>query len=449
MGQHDLIGNFELGLEEDILVGKAVENPVITCWYPLHYKGISRGRGKLKLEFRWSNRYMKLTVKLVAGKELPRMDRFGLCDPFVKIKITDKPVVHLFSGSFDTKAHMWDIKTGKVLHGFAMHDRQVSKICCADVLHTHCLLTASLDHTVIVWDIKNRSQLKRLLISSPVTSVSIHSVMMDEIPDVNLEEITSQAKIKLQISFEFDHDQDQQKLSVDVCEACALPAMGKVGLCDPFVTVSLNDVTKKTQTKRNTLNPSWMEHFEFTDFTLDMELIVKVHDCNVRKLSYIGNCAVSLEPLKSHGRVQDWYEIKHTAYQKIYLFTGSCDKKLRMYDIRVGTCQRDFAGHTGSITDVQLHNMRGDKQLFSSSIDGHVKLWDIRDSTHHVISAVNTWTHPAGVTALCVTYIAGQVRIFATCQDSILYMWTLPAIAMIVDNGYASIISALRKKKLV
>jgi hypothetical protein len=150
MGQHDFIGNFELGLEEDILVGKAVENPVITCWYPLHYKGISRGRGKLKLEFRcniylatntvprlaydsgnfqsskrsvsnshilnrvmhrWSNRYMKLTVKLVAGKELPRMDRFGLCDPFVKIKITDKPVVHLFSGSFDTKAHMWDIKT--------------------------------------------------------------------------------------------------------------------------------------------------------------------------------------------------------------------------------------------------------------------------------------------------------------------------------------------------
>jgi len=109
-----------------------------------------------------------------------------------------------------------------------------------------------------------------------------------------------------------------------------------------------------------------------------------------------------------------------------------------MNDIRVGTCQRDFAGHTGSITDVQLHDMRGDKQLFSSSIDGHVKLWDIRDSTHHVISAVNTWTHPAGVTALCVTYIAGQVRIFATCQDSILYMWTLPAIAMIVDNGWRS-----------
>jgi len=160
--------------------------------------------------------------------------------------------------------------------------------------------------------------------------------------------------------------------------------------------------------------------------------------------------------LRNHN--QDWYEIKHTAYQKIYLFTGSCDKKLRyihhsydildatirlwaviltrMYDIRVGTCQRDFAGHTGSITDVQvcifiyfywikrtlipacwdawtqipltsahwylrcawlqLHDMRGDKQLFSSSIDGHVKLWDIRDSTHHVISAVNTWTHPAG-----------------------------------------------------
>ena len=92
--------------------------------------------------------------------------------------------------------------------------------------------------------------------------------------------------------------------------------------------------------------------------------------------------------------------------------------------------------------------MRGDKQLFSSSIDGHVKLWDIRSSQNHVISAVNTWTHPAGghavsehselesfllssvgwvgfskvifrsagVTALCVTCIAGQVRIFATCQ---------------------------------
>jgi hypothetical protein len=34
---------------------------------------------------------MKLTVKLVAGKELPRMDRFGLCDPFVKIEITSIP----------------------------------------------------------------------------------------------------------------------------------------------------------------------------------------------------------------------------------------------------------------------------------------------------------------------------------------------------------------------
>jgi len=439
VGQHDFIGSIDLRLEEDILRGQAAKNPVVTAWYPLSYQGRSGRRGKLRIQFRWSHRFHKLHIRLVAGKDLPRMDQFGYCDPYVTFKITDRPVSRLFTGSFDTTARMWDLKTGKVILGFAQHDRQITKICCADVLSTHCLFTASLDQTVLVWDIMTGSMMKRLMLNSPVTCVSVYSVVIDEEPDVELDQIVVPAMIEIQASYEYDHVHDLRKLMVDVIRAKDLPVMDSRGLCDPFVTLTLNDVQKRTKIVKNSLHPEFKEQFEFLDFTFDMELIVKVYDHDMGgKPSYIGNCAVHLEPLKNAGVILKWLEVNHTPHKMVYLFTGSGDKKVRMYDVRVGTVLKDFTGHTGTITDVQLYEVGGDTQLFSSSVDGTVKLWNLKSPHNHVINAVKTWHAPAGVTSVRPMMIADMVRIFASCQDSILYMWTLPAAAMFVDDSWRS-----------
>ena len=55
-----------------------------------------------------------------------------------------------------------------------------------------------------------------------------------------------------------------------------------------------------------------------------------------------------------------------------------------MFDLRLGTELREFISHEWNITDIKLIEFKGQKQLFSSSLDGSIKMWETKKSSRTV-----------------------------------------------------------------
>lgn len=58
-----------------------------------------------------------------------------------------------------------------------------------------------------------------------------------------------------------------------------------------------------------------------------------------------------------------------------YVFTGSCDKTVRMWDVSRGSCVRIFTGHTSNITAVAC--APNGKTVASADDIGSIFLWDL------------------------------------------------------------------------
>jgi U3 small nucleolar RNA-associated protein 13 len=56
---------------------------------------------------------------------------------------------------------------------------------------------------------------------------------------------------------------------------------------------------------------------------------------------------------------------------------GSADQTIKIWDVIKGYCTHNFKGHTGTIGYVCFHPDPGRLQLFSSSDDCSVRIWDL------------------------------------------------------------------------
>jgi WD40 repeat protein len=61
--------------------------------------------------------------------------------------------------------------------------------------------------------------------------------------------------------------------------------------------------------------------------------------------------------------------------QMPFLFSGSDDHTIRMWQISTGECVSVFHGHTGPVTSILVQ--QGGRRLYSSSMDGTVREWDL------------------------------------------------------------------------
>ena len=181
----------------------------------------------------------------------------------------------------------------------------------------------------------------------------------------------------------------------------------------------------------------WNETFEFTDFTVDMDVLVKVFDKpNTGKVKYIGHIAMLVEPLQLMRERHDWFPIDPEVFCRTRLFTGCNDKTARMFDIRVNKELRCFAAHLGPVMGIKTCLVQGQVQLFTCAEDGMVKLWDLSKAEARVERASRSWPHDAAVAGCEPVVIFNQLRVFAACKDAVAYMWTLPSQGMIISEGW-------------
>mmetsp|Transcript_30490 Transcript_30490/g.83568 ORF Transcript_30490/g.83568 Transcript_30490/m.83568 type:complete len:376 (-) Transcript_30490:391-1518(-) len=81
-------------------------------------------------------------------------------------------------------------------------------------------------------------------------------------------------------------------------------------------------------------------------------------------------------------------------------------------------------GHTKFLTQIWLE----DNFLFTSSLDGIVKVWDSTGAKLFEQVVTNQHNQPSGITAMLVTSDGGECSVLVTaCDDKALKMWAMPS----------------------
>mmetsp|Transcript_105491 Transcript_105491/g.169775 ORF Transcript_105491/g.169775 Transcript_105491/m.169775 type:complete len:948 (-) Transcript_105491:56-2899(-) len=460
MGQHDYMGQVKLRLREDVLKGNEEKDPKMTKWFPLERLG--NPSGKLHVELTWKHATKQLSVLLLAGKDLPKMDGLLLkADPYVVIKVEDQILPRLFTASDDCTARMWSIDAGTVEQGFVGHTRPITSIAVNKCFAETVLITSSIDTTVRMWNIKDGSVLRSFSHSAPVLCCALEIIPEKGVKrTVTAEQIFAPSEIRLHLELEFDVIANSKRLTINIVKARNIPMMdGDMagGKADPFVVVSVGKVQHKGRVVRMNLNPEWNESFEFDDFEFDMDVVVRVYDWNAfGPPEYIGHVSVLLEALKFTRRRHEWFLIDHEPYSQVRLFTGGADQMVRMLDVRSGNTLQTYVGHKGAVTQLHLCDLVGKTQMISSSLDKTIKLWDLNFSGDSTKTATATggratgmtqqkpsksWPSPAAINSFVPVVLEDKLRLFAGCQDSTAYMRSIDTSVATVSGGWRAKLS--------
>ncbi|KAK3815880.1 MAG: WD40-repeat-containing domain protein [Linnemannia elongata] len=97
-----------------------------------------------------------------------------------------------------------------------------------------------------------------------------------------------------------------------------------------------------------------------------------------------GQCVLTMDLLWAMGTSNSWSDWMTEAQDQSYvgglqfwqyaLCSGTIDGAIRMWDLRTGQSHRTLAGHTGPVTTLQFD----DYHVVSGSVDRSVRIWDLR-----------------------------------------------------------------------
>ncbi|KAG0367430.1 WD40-repeat-containing domain protein [Gamsiella multidivaricata] len=97
-----------------------------------------------------------------------------------------------------------------------------------------------------------------------------------------------------------------------------------------------------------------------------------------------GQCVLTMDLLWAMGTSNTWSDWMNEAQDQSYvgglqfwqyaLCSGTIDGAIRMWDLRTGQSHRTLAGHTGPITSLQFDEYH----VVSGSMDRSVRIWDLR-----------------------------------------------------------------------
>ncbi|KAG2184490.1 hypothetical protein INT43_000399 [Umbelopsis isabellina] len=179
-----------------------------------------------------------------------------------------------------------------------------------------------------------------------------------------------------------------------------------------------------------------------------------------------GQCVMTLDVLwSSKGRsgIADWEKMDQSAADGVYgesvgdfvgalqfwnfaLASGTVDGKIRMWDLRTGQSHRTLSGHTGPITALQFDEVH----VVSGSLDRSIKIWDLRTG-----SVFDMYAYEGPITSLqfdsskiACTASTNQIKIYnrTSFQHTVIDGHTQPATSvrfrnnMIISGGKDNVV---------
>ncbi|XP_028800052.1 zinc finger CCCH domain-containing protein 48-like [Neltuma alba] len=108
------------------------------------------------------------------------------------------------------------------------------------------------------------------------------------------------------------------------------------------------------------------------------------------------------------------------------LYSGSVDHSIKVWDLNTLQCTMTLKGHNDVVTSLIFW----DKYLFSSSLDGTVKLWTSTDHEQSTMAAVYTHQEESGVVRITgMTDAKGKPILFCSCSNHLVSLYEMPTFA--------------------
>ncbi len=254
----------------------------------------------------------------------------------------------LFSGSYDNKIKVWDLKTGQCIATLTGHEKRV----CSLVIFDGKLYSGSWDHTIKVWDPKTGECAETLTDHEDAVCSLI-------IFDGKLFSASDDCTIKV------------WDLQTGKCTAtltghghwvrCLAALDGKLFSGSDDRTIKVWDIKTGQCTVTLTGHGAWVRSLAAFDgklFSGSNDSTIKVWEIKT------GKCTATLT---GHGN-----SIYSLAIFDGKLFSGSADRTIKVWDQKTGECTATLTGHGWAVCSLAIF----DGKLFSGSEDQTIKIWD-------------------------------------------------------------------------
>ncbi|XP_010265120.1 PREDICTED: synaptotagmin-5 [Nelumbo nucifera] len=240
----------------------------------------------------------KLNITVVEGKDFVGKDKFGKCDPYVKLQYgkalhKTRTIQHSMNPIWNQKFEFDEIGGGEYL-----------KIKC---------------YSEDTFGDDNIGSAR----------VNLEGLIEGSLRDVwiPLEKVNS-GELRLQIEAVRNDDYDGSRsgmagsgngwIELVLIEARDLIAADLRGTSDPYVRVHYGNLKKRTKIMFKTLNPQWNQTLEFPDDGSPLMLFVKDHNA-VLPTSSIGDCVVEYQGLPPNQMADKWIPLQGVKRGEIHI----------------------------------------------------------------------------------------------------------------------------------
>mmetsp|Transcript_30336 Transcript_30336/g.97645 ORF Transcript_30336/g.97645 Transcript_30336/m.97645 type:complete len:876 (-) Transcript_30336:895-3522(-) len=397
----------------------------------------------LSLEITWHHTSKRLEFFLINATSLKQKRNSKL---HVAIDLHIIPRLRLFSASHDYRAIMWNIETGTAITVYKGHRDSVTSMKILDAHGTQQLFTASLDATVRIWDVISADCFRVLSFDSGVNSMDfiLQTSMSFDDSKLAAEKHSddpehyqgTRTQIFLRVKYEKIATRDVSRLQVEIERAKNLPDPTKPNKSKTYFCRLLFQTDKFQTASVSRERPVWE-----ASYTLDLKrllgdehVIVLLYEWDDKAgESLLGKVSFSVDVMMKAKAVEGYFVVNTMAVTKNFLAAGCSNGAIKIIDLQLGEAAQQLLGHSGCVTSVNVFTGLKVPVLFTTSMDGTMKIWrgKVEDDVD-LSEPLKSWDHQIPVNSCCACKYQGKILVFRGCQNGNVYMNSIPLHSMSV-----------------